>query len=84
MATEIIANGTTEATSAASTIAAGESVTFSMRGRGYGIVQIQTTTGWEDLADKQIGIGTPAQVTGPGSFRVLRPAQTNSCAFETA
>lgn len=84
MATEIIADGTSATTSAASTLAAGETVTFSMRGRGYGVVQIQTTTGWEDLSDKQIGIGTPAQVTGPGSFRVRRPAQTNSCAFETA
>lgn len=84
MATEIIADGTSAATSAASTLADAASVTFSMRGRGYGIVQIQTTTGWEDMTDKQIGIGTPAQVTGPGSFRVRRPAQANSCAFETA
>lgn len=84
MATEIIADGTTAATSAASTLADGASVTFSMRGRGYGIVQIQTTTGWEDMTDKQIGIGVPVQVTGPGSFRVRRPAQANSCAFETA
>jgi hypothetical protein len=84
MATEIIADGTSAATSAASTLADGAAVTFSMRGRGYGVVQIQTTTGWEDMADKQIGIGTPVQVFGPGSFRVRRPAQTNSCAFETA
>lgn len=47
MATEIIADGTSAATSAASTLADGASVTFSMRGRGYGVVQIQTTTGWE-------------------------------------
>lgn len=84
MATEIIADGTSAATSAASTLADGASVTFSMRGRGYGVVQIQTTTGWEDMTDRQIGIGVPVQVMGPGSFRVRRPAQTNSCAFETA
>lgn len=84
MPSEIIANGNTAATSASSTLASGESVTFSMRGRGYGFVQIQTTTGWEDMTDKQIGIGSPAQVTGPGVFRVRRPAQPNECAFETA
>lgn len=84
MATEIIASGTTDATSAATTLADGEAVTFSMRGRGYGIVQIHTTTGWEDMTDEQIGIGDPVQVTGPGSYRVRRPAQVNACAFETA
>ncbi len=84
MPAEIIANGNTEATSASSTLADGASVTFSMRGRGYGVVQIQTTTGWEDMTDKQIGIGTPVQVLGPGVYRVRRPAQANSCAFETA
>jgi len=84
MATEIIADGTTATTSAASTLADGAAVTFSMRGRGYGVVQIQTTTGWEDMTDKEIGIGKPVQVIGPGSFRVRRPLQANSCAFETA
>jgi hypothetical protein len=84
MATEIITSGTTDATSASTTLAAGAAVTYSMRGRGYGVVQIQTTAGWDDMTDKQIGIGTPVQVFGPGTYRVRRPAQANACAFETA
>jgi hypothetical protein len=84
MATEILSNGNTAANSSSIVLADGEGVTFSMRGRGYGLIQIQTTTGWEDLTDKEIGIGDPVQVTGPGTYRVRRPNQTNDCAFETA
>lgn len=84
MATEIITNGNTEATSSPVILTAGTAVTFSMRGRGRGVVQIQTTTGWEDLKDKEIGIGAPVMVNAPGTYRVRRPAQVNDCAFEVA
>jgi hypothetical protein len=84
MATEIISNGATEANSAPTTLAVGSAVTFSMRGRGRGVVQIQTTTGWEDLKDKEIGIGAPVMVSAPGTYRVYRPEQVNDCAFEVA
>jgi hypothetical protein len=84
MATQIIANGSTAAESSATTLADGASVIYAMRGRGHGVVQIQTTTGWEDMKDKEIGIGTPVLVSGPGTYRVRRPAQANECAFEVA
>lgn len=84
MATEIITNGNTETTSSPVILTTGSAVTFSMRGRGRGVVQIQTTTGWDDLADKEIGIGTPVMVNAPGTYRVRRPAQVNDCAFEVA
>jgi hypothetical protein len=84
MATEIISNGSTADSSAPTTLTAGAAVTFSMRGRGRGVVQIQTTAGWEDLKDKEIGIGTPVLVNAPGTYRVFRPEQANACAFEVA
>lgn len=84
--TNILASGTTEATSADQTVAAGDVVTLSVIGGGHLYVQSKTSDGYTTQASLGQYADNGCQLIGPLTFRVFRAAQTHAvgCSMETA
>ena len=72
MATQILASGTTAASSADQTVASGASVSIIQRGRGRANIEAKHTTGYVEIGfiDDHRPV---ASVDGPLVFRVSRP-----------
>lgn len=81
MATEILASGTTQASSSDFTLADGASANLIMRGSAVIQIEIAASTGYVTIGflDNQYPVKT---VSGPGTFRVTRQASGTAAAVD--
>lgn len=81
MATQILASGTTAASSDDQTVASGASVSIIQRGRGRANIEAKHTTGYVEIGF--IDDNTPVKaIDGPLVFRVSRPATSVALAVD--